>query len=69
MSNVNRLTKAERKAIKDLRTSRKGGKRVVWDSIEYDETLSAKHNQSSGIYYKSDFNVLGFVRSDLSAYN
>jgi len=69
MSNVNRLTKQERKAIKDLRTNRKGGKRVIWDNVEYQDNLSDNHNKGSGVYYMSNFNTLGFERSDLSAYN
>lgn len=58
MSNVNRLTKQERKAIKDLRTSRKGGKRVIWDGLEYDVALTISYNRS-----------VEAVRVDLSAYN
>ena len=57
MSNVNRLTKQERKAIKDLRSSRKGGKRVIWDNVEYDD-----HSCLS-------YNIHEAVRVDLSAYN
>lgn len=58
MSNVNRLTKQERKAIKDLRSSRKGGKRVIWETIEYQDTLYPSYNRS-----------VEAVRVDLSAYN
>lgn len=58
MSNVNRLTKQERKAIKDLRTNRKGGKRVIWDTIEYQDTLYPSYNRS-----------VEAVRVDLSTYN
>ena len=58
MSNVNRLTKQERKAIKDLRTNRKGGKRVIWDTVEYCDSLYPSYNLS-----------VEAVRSDLSAYN
>lgn len=58
MSNINRLTKQERKAIKDLRSSRKGGKRVIWETIEYQDTLYPSYNRS-----------VEAVRVDLSAYN
>jgi hypothetical protein len=62
MSNVNRLTKQERKAIKELRTNRKGGKRVVWEGLEYDEALT--------LNYKRNYtNSVEAVRADLSAYN
>ena len=69
MAKFNRPTKQERKAIKDLRSSRKGGKRVIWDNVEYCDNLSDSHNKGSGIYHLSNFNTLGFERSDLSAYN
>lgn len=62
MSNVNRLTKQERKAIKDLRSSRKGGKRVIWDNVEYCESLTLQLTPS---YNRS----VEAVRVDLSAYN
>jgi hypothetical protein len=58
MSNITRPTKQERKAIKELRSSRKGGKRVVWDAIEYQDTLYPSYNRSNEA-----------VRADLRAYN
>ncbi|AHK11638.1 hypothetical protein S140_231 [Shewanella sp. phage 1/40] len=58
MAKFNRPTKQERKAIKDLRTNRKGGKRVIWDNVEYCDSLYPNYNRS-----------VEAVRADLSAYN
>lgn len=58
MAKFNRPTKQERKAIKDLRSSRKGGKRVIWEGLEYDGALTLNYNRS-----------VEAVRADLSAYN